>query len=826
MLLETTEVGTTMSRAVSPGVAQHVLSSGRRGSHGRWSALVAVAALTLSGLGASAIADPTTDASGASGAASGSATTTQEAAQTITPLAATFGSFICQPGYIYSVQSSGQIKQVSPAGDVSTTVSSQSSNGAANGLGINADGSIAYWYNRSNDFDKITSVVRYQNSTPTTLPNSDLSLQVGTASFVAGAVDPTTGKLLAGKIANQAVSLWAFDGTTWKALGTASNSKLPSSSLNGDMAFDAAGNLYVVSSTDPDRRDYVTVNITVIKAADIVAAVAANDPSRRIRAQNVITKTIKANSGFNGIAFDSNGYVYVGNSTTLLKYDPTTWAQIGGRVTASLDDSTDLSSCSTPPTLEVDKVLPTGRYNSTDQFTLAIADSSGTTSTTATTTGSTSGLQPDSAGPGPVIAGNTYSVSEVGANTSTDLANYTSSLVCIDQANGNASVLVNNGKLTIPSGKANTSRVVCTFTNIAKAKLGSLTWTKTDADGNALAGSEWRLTGPSPVTTSVTVTDNTGQTGYLGLDTNTAAGAFTVGNLTAGTYTLAETKAPQGYVLNSTPMTVTVTAGGIASAGQIKNTAVTGNVEWSKVGDLGGDDLISGTSWTITPTDPAGAAITVTDNGTNDADSTFGKFLVKNLRYGTYTLKETAAPAGFELNETAYSFTISDDGKTVGVNDSKPIVDARTKGVVTWTKVDGSHNKLSGSEWTITPTGGGSPITVTDNTGQSGYTGADRDATTGAFEVDNLAWGDYTLTETKAPAGYKLDDSSHQFTISGTQLQVPVGEIVNEQQTPPSLPLTGGVGTDSFLIGGGALLALAGFGGFLRRRRTLRTARA
>lgn len=789
--------------------------------------MAAVAALTLSGLGASAMADPSTDTTSSSGASAevsaSTAPTTREAAQTATPLAAASSSFICQPGYIYSVQSSGEIKQVSPSGDVTTIVGSQGSSDA-NGLGINGDGSIAYWYNRGGtSSNTISSVVRYQNGTATTLGNSGLS-NVGDASFVAGAVDPTTGKLLAGKITNQMVYLWAFDGTTWKALGYAFNRKLPSRNLNGDMAFDAAGNLYVVSSTSPNKGQ-VSVNITLIKAADIAAAISANNPYRAITATNVADKAITADSGFNGIAFDSNGYVYVGNGTTLLKYDPTTWKQVGGSVTTSLGDSTDLSSCSTPPTLEVEKNLPTGRYNSTDQFTLAIADSSGVTSTTATTTGSATGVQPDSAGPAPVVAGKSYTVSEVGADQSTSLANYTSSLVCIDQANGGATVSVTNGTLTIPSGKANAARVLCTFTNTAKAKPGSLTWTKTDAHGKPLAGSEWTLTGPSPDTTTLDVTDNTGQAEYGGRDTNEAAGAFTVENLTAGTYTLVETKAPQGYVLNPAPTTVTVTAGGTFSAGQITNTAITGNVEWSKVGDLGDNDLIAGTSWTITPTNPAGAAITVTDNGTNDADQADGKFLVKDLPYGTYTLKEASAPAGFELNDKAFPFTISANGATVDVNDSQPIVDTRTKGAVTWTKVDGSENKLSGSEWTITYPDT-STKAVTDNTGQDGYTGLDTDPTPGAFRVDDLPWGDYTLTETKAPAGYTLNDSPHSFTISGTRLQVPLGEIVNEQQKSPSLPLTGGVGTDSFLIGGGALLALAGFGGFLRRRRTLRTARA
>ncbi|WP_438947272.1 hypothetical protein, partial [Tsukamurella conjunctivitidis] len=173
------------------------------------------------------------------------------------------------------------------------------------------------------------------------------STDFGSNALVAGAVDPNTGVFLLGKIADDQVSLWAWTGSGYKALGKARNDSLPDGSLNGDMAFDAAGNLYVVSSTNPPRGGgNVSVNITMVKAVDIANAIKANNSNATIPASNVSSKTIKADSGFNGIAFDSDGYVYVGNSTTLLKYDPTTWALVS-TVTADLGSSTDLSSCST-----------------------------------------------------------------------------------------------------------------------------------------------------------------------------------------------------------------------------------------------------------------------------------------------------------------------------------------------------------------------------------------------------------------------------------------------------------------------------------------------
>lgn len=726
--------------------------------------------------------------------------------------AAATSPFVCQAGYIYSMQSNGNVLQIDPSGTTSDVVvaSGNTTGSSMNGLGIGSGGETAFWYERSGrTADQVSYLVKFANGSSSPVPNS-ASTGFGTASLVAGAVDPTTGNFLLGKIKNQRVYLWAWTGSAYSALGYASDSKLPNDGLNGDMAFDAAGNLYVVSSSNPSRGN-VTVNITLVKAADIAAAISANNPNRNISGANVSTKTISAASGFNGIAFDSNGYVYVGNGTTLLKYDPTSW-ELRSTVTDKLGDSTDLSSCSTPPTLEVLKDLPAGRAKSGDQFTLGISDSAGTSLTTVTTKGSESGVQADSAGPAPVVAGHSYQVSETAGNQATSMGDYVSSLVCVDEANSNTPVTVTNGRLTIPTGKANSARVVCTFTN-TPAK-GSAEWSKIDGatPGNLLAGSEWTLKGPS-YPTGVNVVDNGD------LDVDKTNGRFRIDNLQYGSYTLTENKAPTGFVLDTQVHTFTVTAAdnGIVQVGAIKNVPVKGSVKWTKVGDGGRDDLLAGTTWTLTPTDPAGQPITVVDNQGRDADPADGHFLVNDLPYGKYTISEASAPEGFELNTGSFPFTISENGATVTVNDGEPIVNKRTLGSVTWEKSDEDGNALAGSEWQLTGPDG-TNTTVVDNQAP------DDEPADGAFRVEGLTWGNYTLVETKAPAGYQRLDTEFSFTIDGTHLQAVVNDghaIVNKQQVPPSLPLTGGLGTDTFLLAGGGLLALAGVGGFIHRRRSL-----
>ena len=192
-------------------------------------------------------------------------------------------------------------------------------------------------------------------------------------------------------------------------------------------------------------------------------------------------------------------------------------------------------------------------------------------------------------------------------------------------------------------------------------------------------------------------------------DMDTRAGYFKVVDLEDGTYTLTEMVAPNGYSIAG-PYTVTITTtngvtsvsiknanGGSIANSKIPNTRNTGTISWNKVSsDSNNGKKLSGSEWKLTKTknfgwndkdkaeytDIASAdqkLITITDcvpaeNKTAaettcsapagaaegqpyDVDPAAGQFKLEGLDWGTYTLVETKAPDGYDVDSTVRTFT-------------------------------------------------------------------------------------------------------------------------------------------------------------------------
>ncbi|MFJ4164506.1 SpaA isopeptide-forming pilin-related protein [Microbacterium sp. NPDC089698] len=639
--------------------------------------------------------------------------------------AAAAPAFGCGSTYVYSVTTTGGIYQTTASTGASTANGAFTvpSGDIVNALALGQAGNYIWALDRT-----AGTILRYDASTgltttyPTNVTGSLLNV-------IAGAIDPLTGIYYYAWVPDTPTGIWYIYGfntitnTTIGAMGSISGM---GSSANGDIAFDAAGNLYIVSNASDT-------------ASGIVSRVNGPLPTTQGNAAltaTTITNSLPANAGqYNSVAFGPNGNLVIGSalssgaSSTIKQVDPATGAQLSSA--AGPIAWVDMASCIYPNTMVLQKNLPQGRYAAGDQFTLTIGNVT-SSANTATTTGSATGIQSSIVGPLLGRSGQTYAISETAASGS--LSNYTSTWSCVDQANANvvvASGTGTSGSFAMPNNTAGGAKIVCTITNTAMPSTATVTLSKqiTDVNGNnPTAAPGWTLGAATTATTGTVTTSPTGTTAVTGAGGSTAPWTITFGSAASrATVAVSETQ-QTGYTFKSGTCTVTPATG--------------------------------------SPT--------------------------------TYTLTSAA------------SFPLT--GIAGGASVACTYVNQPTAGTISWQKVDAASTAhyLAGSEWTLRGPGASGPtITVKDCTATPCTGTNDTDARAGYLTVGGLAWGVYTLTETKAPAGYLLDTTARTVTIGAGALTASLGAIKNTQQTVPAIPLTGGLGADAYLIAGVLLAALA-----------------
>ncbi len=279
-----------------------------------------------------------------------------------------------------------------------------------------------------------------------------------------------------------------------------------------------------------------------------------------------------------------------------------------------------------------------------------------------------------------------------------------------------AGYLIDRDSQTVEVRLGQTASVTFTDTK----DVGSLDIFKKDAAGTGLKGAEFKLTKGDIERTGIVTQDN---------------GHITVEGLDSGTWTVTETKAPAGYLLDPSSKEVTISYGSTAS------------VSFTNTRDTGSLDILK--------TNTAGIPLAGAEFSLTKGSSTFpgyvsgadGYIHLTGLDSGTWTVTETKAPAGYRIDTSSKEVTIS-----YGTTASVTFTDTRDTGNLDILKTNTAGTPLAGAEFSLT--NGVTTITgkVTDDTG--------------SIHVLGLDSGKWTVTETKAPDGYRIDTSSKEVTVT------------------------------------------------------------
>ena len=275
-----------------------------------------------------------------------------------------------------------------------------------------------------------------------------------------------------------------------------------------------------------------------------------------------------------------------------------------------------------------------------------------------------------------------------------------------------------------------------------------------------------------------------------------------------GTVVVQETKAPVGYIIDSTKYLIKITEDGASSSiisasneAIVPETPIMGGVKVAKNdaenGSAQGDAKFDGAKFAIY--NNSGKSVTV--NGVDYVDGAVVQTIEirngvaasgKTLPYGDYIIKESAAPAGYKLNTSwSKSFSITTDGQ---VFDAGVCSDSVIRGGLSVKKVDADSTSaqgaasLAGAEFTIYNASDAAVIVNDQSYAPNAEITVIVTRANGIASTESiLPYGRYRIVETKAPAGYTRN-TSWSKTVSVAEQ----GVIVEAENCPDSV-VRGGV---------------------------------
>ena len=277
--------------------------------------------------------------------------------------------------------------------------------------------------------------------------------------------------------------------------------------------------------------------------------------------------------------------------------------------------------------------------------------------------------------------------------------------------------------------------------------------------------------------------------------TTGADGTATSTQLYLGKYTVTETKAPYGMVINPTPTEVTLAYAGETVAVTTENISI--NNERQKVVisllkklekdgtfvigaadeyknikfGLFADEIIIAADGTEIPKDGLLEIISIDENGNGvfSADIPVGaKLYIKEIETDShYILSDVKYPVEFTYQDSSLAVV------QLLVNDGEIISNKIIRGKVEGTKTDEEGNPIVGVVFGLFK------ADETEFNKDTAIVIAETDET-GAFQFDYIPYGDWIVKELSCPKQYVMSDESYDISITENCQSVPI-KVVNRK---------------------------------------------
>lgn len=291
-----------------------------------------------------------------------------------------------------------------------------------------------------------------------------------------------------------------------------------------------------------------------------------------------------------------------------------------------------------------------------------------------------------------------------------------------------------------------------------KLKSG-VQFTKVDAKHNPLAGAAFMLYSSDKTQKWIAKSDE--------------VGTVTFENIPVGNYLLTEVAAPEGYyctniiyevsIKTESPSTIILQGSHEkVNITEIINLKKKGKITVKKVNEK--NEVLKGAEITLLNSNKEIIKVVETNEE--------GLAYFDNLTYGTYYIKETRAPQGYDLDETLNTVNINGDDITFRLVNKATIPNPPNPsdddtGSILVTKVNENSQLLEGAEITLLNSNKEVvKVLVTDRDGEAYFS--------------ELPYGIYYIQETESPSGYVLDKTLHRITVNGNRETL---TLVNKQSS-------------------------------------------